>query len=43
SAIEISSDDDALELEPGAKMLTKGSLSAGAKGYTSKEWSTATP
>nr|GFB61922.1 retrovirus-related Pol polyprotein from transposon TNT 1-94 [Tanacetum cinerariifolium] len=42
-AIKISSDDHTLELGSGAKMLTKGSLSAGVKGFTSKEWSAATP
>ncbi|GKC89033.1 hypothetical protein Tco_1224644, partial [Tanacetum coccineum] len=41
--IEISPDDDASELGSGAKMLTKGSLSTQPKGFTSKEWSAATP
>ncbi|GJU33363.1 hypothetical protein Tco_1176952 [Tanacetum coccineum] len=43
SAIVKSPDDDASELGSGAKVLTKGSLSAGAKGFTSKEFSAATP
>ncbi|GKE63049.1 hypothetical protein Tco_1513416, partial [Tanacetum coccineum] len=42
SAIVKSPDDDASELGSGAKVLTKGSLSAGAKGFTSKEFSATT-
>ncbi|GJR80972.1 hypothetical protein Tco_0151757 [Tanacetum coccineum] len=42
-AIEISPDDDALELGSGAKTLTKGSGSAGAKGFTLIDCSAATP